>query len=104
MIDVKVAVAAAEAYVPQLYESVQGILLEEVELERERSLWSVTLSFFTRKEGIRMTTPLERLMAMNSTLASLSSPDPDVLRLFRRFLVDARTGEVVAMKMREKDA
>jgi hypothetical protein len=50
MIDVK---AAAEAYVPQLYDSVQGVLLEEVELDHDRNVWSVTLSFFTRKEGLR---------------------------------------------------
>ena len=54
MIDVKAAVVAAEAYVPQLYESVQGVLLEEVELDHKRNTWSVTLSFFTRKRTKRM--------------------------------------------------
>ena len=104
MVDVKHAVAAAEAYVPQLYDTVQGILLEEVELDRERNLWSVTLSFFTRKEGIKMSSPLEHLLGLNRALAAAAIPDPNVLRLFRRFLVDAGTGELVAMKMREQNA
>jgi hypothetical protein len=97
-------VAAAEAYVPQLYESVQGVLLEEVELDRERNVWSVTLSFFTRKEGITMVSPFEKLLGMRSAVGSLSAKDPHVLRLFRRFLVDARSGEVVAMKLRDANA
>lgn len=104
MIDVKAAVVAAEAYVPQLYESVQGVLLEEVELDHKRNTWSVTLSFFTRKEGVMMVSPLEKLLGMSSAVGSLSAKDPNVLRLFRRFLVDARSGEVVAMKMRDTNA
>ena len=104
MINVKQAVVAAETYVPQLYDSVQGILLEEVELDRAQNQWSVTLSFFTRKEGLTMTSPLEKMLGMNSALSALARPDPNVLRLYKRFLVDASSGEVVAMKMRDKDA
>jgi hypothetical protein len=67
-------------------------------------VWSVTLSFFTRKEGIQRTNPLAELLGVKGSLAALAAGDPNVLRLYRRFLVDATTGEFVAMKMQEKDA
>ena len=51
-----------------------------------------------------MVSPLEKLLGMSSAVGSLSAKDPNVLRLFRRFLVDARSGEVVAMKMRDTNA
>jgi hypothetical protein len=51
-----------------------------------------------------MTSPFEKLLGMSSGLGALTAKDPNVLRLFRRFLVDARTGEVVAMKMRDANA
>jgi hypothetical protein len=91
-IDVRSAVIAAKEYLESIQDvigSIDDILLEEVELSENKSFWYVTLSFnrsLVKKErsfitGIELVTQHERH--------------------YKLFTVDAVTGEVNSMKIRE---
>jgi hypothetical protein len=85
MIDVKQAVLLAKQGALQLLNAGQPNLEEiERELYQNRDVWSVTLSVARDVDHLP---PLARLGA-----------DP---LIYRRFLIDAATGELLAMKMRE---
>ena len=83
-IDARSAALAAADYFKELYPIVKAFSLEEVELSEDGSHWLITLSF--------------ELMA-NDRLNAL-----DVFRApktkFKVFKVDAKTGKVLAMKIR----
>jgi len=86
MIDVKEATQRALAYFEKLYgeEEFTNVLLEEVEKSEEEgmSYWLITIGF-TEPE------------TMGGPLSPLSTR-----RRYKRFKIDAETGEVVAMKIR----
>ena len=87
--DLSAAVNAALKFFRELYPSgsVLNVLLEEVE-EREGN-WLITLGFDTDRivnepmlAGLKVTTPLQRM-----------------LRVYKTFTVDAKSGKVRSMKM-----
>jgi hypothetical protein len=93
-IDVRSAVLAAKNYFEEIQDmignSIQGILLEEVELSENGMFWYVTLSFN------RPAAKTERTII------------PDFISLatkheyeYKTFTIDAETGEVKSMKIRE---
>lgn len=90
MIDVKEATQIALSYFEDLYgeDAFSNVLLEEVEREEEddTSYWLITIGFTERKE-IKSSSPL-------------SSFSPDKRRRYKRFKINAETGEVLAMTIR----
>jgi len=80
-VDVREAAKIASNYLEAFYRDTRGIQLEEVELSDDRQWWFITLSFI----------------------------DPDNLRIpvyptpksYKIFKIDALTGEVISMKIRE---
>lgn len=78
MIDVKKAVNIAVEYLKAFYPHLKQIQLEEVEITDDRKFWFITLSY-----------PEES----NITVF----PTPKHYKIFK---IDAKTGEVLSMKIR----
>ena len=93
-IDVRSAVIAAKKYFEDIQDmignSINDILLEEVELSENKMLWYVTLGFN------RPVTKTER-----SLIPEAISLNTKYDREYKIFAVDAETGEVKSMKIRE---
>lgn len=84
-IDARAAAQAAAAYFQVLYPNVTAFGLEEVELSDDGSHWQITLSFeVSQKPGGLVAFPFQ----------------PPKTK-FKVFKVDARTGEVVSMRIRK---
>lgn len=86
MVDVKQAVAAVVAFVKDVLEPqrAKDILLEEVELSQkdgDHEVWSITISF----------------PRASTTLSDVLSNGRD----YKTFTVDAETGKVQSMRIRE---
>lgn len=86
MIDVKEATQIALSYFEDLYgeDAFSNVLLEEVERDEEKSTayWLITIGFSEHDERGG---PLKVL---------------ELSRRYKRFRIDAETGEVVSMKIR----
>lgn len=85
-IDARAAAAAAAAYFKELYPPTTAYSLEEVELSEDGSHWLITLSF--------------EIPATNSLSMALLPFQPPKTK-FKVFKVDAKTGRVIAMKIRK---
>ena len=85
MIDVKQAAQTASTYFADLYagQGVSGVRLEEVEITEDGKFWLITLSFPDRDPS-----------PSNLFLAGTN-------RQYKVFKVDATTGQVVSMKIRQ---
>jgi hypothetical protein len=86
MIDARTAASAAAAYFKELYVNVRAYSLEEVELSEDGSHWLITLSF-----------EIPATSGAGNVLLSFQPPKTK----FKVFTVDAKTGKVVAMKIRK---
>ncbi|HEX6746841.1 MAG TPA: hypothetical protein VF092_06050 [Longimicrobium sp.] len=89
MIDVKQAVRSAEDYARELFDEadLRHLRLEEVEMSEDGRQWKVTLGWVepaVAKPGLMINGTLRRLP-----------------RVYKLFEVDAETGTVSAMKIRE---
>jgi len=84
-IDARQAASAAAAYFKELYPTVISFSLEEVELSEDGSHWLITLSFDINT---------------NPGLGALMAFQPPKTK-FKVFKVDAKTGRVIAMKIRK---
>ncbi len=89
MIDVKQAVQAAESYVRSLFpeSELRHLRLEEVDRSEDGSRWNITLGWLepaVAGNGIVFTAGMRKLP-----------------RVYKLFEVDAETGEVTAMKIRD---
>ncbi len=80
------AASAAAAYFTELYPSAKSFSLEEVELAEDGNHWLITLSFEVPK------TP---------RMGDVVFPFQPPITKFKVFKVDAKTGKVVAMKIRK---
>ena len=93
-IDVRDAVIAAKKYFEEIQDmmgnSINDILLEEVELSENKRLWYVTLGFS------RPIVKTERTLFPDSIPSAIKYE-----REYKIFIVDAVTGEVKSMKIRE---
>jgi len=83
-LDARAAASAAAAYFKELYPDVTAFSLEEVELSEDGTHWLITLSFEIRP---------------TQSLGMLAFQPPRTK--FKVFKVDARTGRVIAMKIRK---
>lgn len=85
-VDARVAASAAAAYFKELYPNVTAFSLEEVELSEDGTHWMITLSF-----------DIPANPRLGSVLAQFQPPKTK----FKVFKVDAKTGRVIAMKIRK---
>ena len=83
MIDVKEATAKAREYLVAFFPEAEKVQLEEVELTGDKSHWFITLSY----EGV------------SSSVASSLLVGKTVR--YKIFKLDAETGEVISMKIRD---
>lgn len=83
MINVKEATEKAKEYLVIFFPEAENVLLEEVELTADKSFWMVTLSF----EG-----------ATSSVASSLLVGRSVLYKVFR---IDAESGEVISMRIRD---
>jgi hypothetical protein len=95
LIDVRSAVEAARKYLQQVMDQlvdpgsqIQGLRLEETELSEDRKDWLITLGF-DRPLGNHLD-PLQAVLVSKR-----------YERDYRIFKIDAETGEVQSMKIRE---
>ena len=82
MIDVKEATDKAKAHLVSFFPEAEQVQLEEVELSVDKAHWLITLSY----EGI------------SSSVASSMLVGKSLL--YKIFKLDAETGEVLSMKIR----
>ena len=82
MIDVKEATDKAKAHLVSFFSEAEQVQLEEVELSEDKAHWFITLSY----EGI------------SSSVASSMLVGKSLL--YKIFKLDAETGEVLSMKIR----
>jgi hypothetical protein len=86
-IDARAAAQAGAAYFKELYPDVTAFSLEEVELSEDGNHWLITLSFELPAGPVQ-------------GLGLLPTFQPPKTK-FKVFKVDAKTGKVVAMKIRK---
>jgi hypothetical protein len=89
MIDVRQAVQSAESYVRSLFpeSELRHLRLEEVDLSEDDSRWLITLGW------------LEPAVAGNGIVFSAALRT--LPRVYKLFEIDAETGEVTSMKIRD---
>lgn len=93
MIDVRQAVENATDYASNLYgDELFDVRLEEVELSKDRRTWLITLGLRRKK---RHWSPTVEAVRQHTG----APPEPDE-REYKRFHVDAKTGDVKSMKIR----
>lgn len=92
-IDARGAVMAAKKYFDDLQElignTLQDILLEELELSEDKKFWLITLGF---------NRPVHKT---KNPLIPEIMPSPEYKREYKLFKIDSETGEVQSMKIRE---
>lgn len=81
----KEAARRAQDFLLELLGPLENVLLEEVELSEDDNEWLITLSYMTRA----------------APPAGLTSKLSSFERCYKRFIVNARTGEVCAMHIRQ---
>lgn len=99
MIPIKEAAQQAAEFCQQLFPDAQDILLEEVERDEDDKFWLITISYLAAA-GKRAGTVVSGTMetALGTTMEQLF---PRFERRYKNLRVDAHTGEVVSMKIRE---
>ena len=83
MIDVKKAIEEAKEHLKAVFPEAENIQLEEVELTNDKTHWLITLSY----EGV------------SASVASSLLVGKSVI--YKQFKLDAESGEVISMKIRD---
>ena len=90
-VDVKEAVRKSGAYFRKLYPEIAtggNLMLEEVEESEDGSYWLVTLGYDIRRHAYPLSGNLKDVFG------------PQVVRHYKVFKVDAKTGRILSMKIR----
>ena len=87
MLSVRDAARSALSFYKDIYPDIDGELVEEVELDEEKAHWLITLSF-----------PVENNQGLSSLAASFA---PKIIRQYKIFKIDAQSGEVESMRIRQ---
>ena len=93
MISYKEAVKAAQQYVAELFpaQELRGLRVEEITPSDDEKYWNVTLGWVA--PDIRTITP--------SPLAYTSAQVVEAPRVYKTFKIDAESGAVISMVMRD---
>ncbi|MGF1515258.1 MAG: hypothetical protein ACFB5Z_16380 [Elainellaceae cyanobacterium] len=93
--DVKTAVKSAYQYIQEFQDlmgaDLDDLRLEEVELSEDEKTWLVTLGYDV---------PIKRKSALDEMMQSINAPR-GFKREYKLFAVNASTGEVESMKIRQ---
>ena len=93
ILDIKEVVKNGVTFLKNLYENASGILVEEVEMDDQQQYWFITLSYrLTRRSSV---------VDEPTTLQSLAFLYPSKDRSYKTLKIDAKTGAVLSMKIRE---
>lgn len=94
-LDLKGAVKIAIQYFTDLYPqfALANLLLEEVEESENRAIWTITLGYDVK----RIPEPT------HPSLEKLFTQPPPFVRKYKIITIDAKTGRVISMKIRELD-
>ena len=95
MISIKEAAQKAADFCQQIFPDAQDVLLEEVERDDLNKFWFITISYLTT--AAKRTSTAIPAGAMEQIF-------PRFERRYKNLKVDATTGEVVSMKIRELQA
>ena len=90
MIDVKAAANQAFNFVKELYPDLEGTLIEEVEMDDTKKYWFITISFIVKNDKLTV-----------SVLSPFSGFKPEFERKYKTVKIDANSGEIISMKIRE---
>ena len=91
-IGIKEAAKQGADFLKNLYENAADMLVEEVEMDEQQQYWFITFSYMYKKK---------RTADTGTTLDSLSLLYPSRERNYKTLKIDAKTGTVLSMKIRE---
>lgn len=95
MIDIKEAATAAENFAKELLDGdLVGLQLEEVELSEDDQYWRITLGWI---DPLTLKDPLNPAKGLAHALSGYRN----LPRIYKTFIVDANSGIVRAMKIRD---
>jgi len=98
MVNEQEAVKSALEYLQGLYPHLlEGLDLEEIELDDCRRWWFVTLGFWEH----RPRSLLDKALAERTVGLVLKVPSAEVTRVYKVVKVDAESGKAVSMKIRD---
>jgi len=83
MIDVRQAIDKAKEHLKAFFPDAENIQLEEVELSSDKTHWLITLSF----EGVSASVASSLLVGKSL--------------IYKQFKLDAKSGDVISMKIRD---
>lgn len=93
ILNIKEVVKNGVAFLTNLYEDAGTILVEEVEMDENQQYWFITLSYKLTDKGSEVAEP--------ATLQSLAFLYLSKDRNYKTLKIDAKTGAVLSMKIRE---
>ena len=91
MVSIKQAVKAAEEALTQLYDTPEGVQLEEVALSDDERYWKITLSFLAPRDAADQTVFEHFSQSLTQSVKK---------RQYKTFEIDRQTGQFHAMTMR----
>jgi hypothetical protein len=98
MVNAQAAVRSAMEYLQGVYpHPLEGLDLEEIELDDLQRWWFVTLGFWEHKPR----SLLDKALAQATVGVVLKVPSAEVTRVYKVVKVDAESGKAVSMKIRE---
>ena len=92
-IGVKEAANKGIAFLSSLYEGAEDVLVEEVEMDEQQQYWLITFSYLFQRKKVDHPAP-----AFTTPLSFLY---PSRERNYKTLKINAKTGDVLSMKIRE---
>ncbi len=94
MLDVRKAAQIANEYLVDLYgsHSISYALLEEIELDEEKNVWLITLSYIHQFD--------DEQIHKRGSLLFRPNPEEERFRKYKIFRIDTEEGKVLSMKIR----
>jgi hypothetical protein len=90
MISVKEAAYQAFEFIKELVPEPTGALVEEVEMDDSKNYWFITISFVVKNDNY-----------LSSSLSAYTPISSEFERKYKTVKIDANSGEIVSMKIRE---
>jgi hypothetical protein len=99
MVNEQQAIKSAMEYLVSVYAPypLEGLALEEIEMDQSGQWWLVTLGFWEHKPR----SLLDKALAEATVGVVLKVPSAEVSRVYKVVKVAAASGKAVSMKMRE---
>lgn len=88
MITLKEATQIAAEKMREVYPTAESTLVEEIEMDDNKAYWLITLSFPVESDDLRLPVTIREAFSTK-------------VRKYKTFKIDAETGEMISMKIRE---